>query len=372
MPGGGRRPEGSVRATRSGASSPHPLALSQEQGYLGGAEPHFHQQKGPGRTTGKIVSGTAPGPGRPAAGAEWGCHSESSFLESLIPLLKTRCTSSGKPRPPPSPREHRAFQGTCLGHQVGFPLPQPPHSVQQEGHLSEGQEARHVRGRQANHAAVLIHHLSPGSQVTEQGTALAACLHQSSPQPAPRPLSLPRLWESPCTWGWDRPAAGSSTRPPSGCLVCKLEVSRPYGAPKTKRKHHVSMVGTDRDSPVGRERGREERPGLQRGFTKTFRVTQKRTDLGGGENGVSRDGRVKVPSSPGRGVLEPQRVRWAQGGPPQTGRTGMWVQRQGCPGSAGSSQPLQAAPFPELLQPRQPCRARRPNTQHRRGWPCCT
>jgi len=53
-----------------------------------------------------------------------------------------------------------------LGHKAGLLLPQPPHCIHQEGHLSEGQEARHVGRRQANHAAVLIHHLSPGTQVT--------------------------------------------------------------------------------------------------------------------------------------------------------------------------------------------------------------
>lgn len=105
-----------------------------------------------------------------------------SFLENLIPLLKVQVHPfQGVQRSPrvvgdkagrglpfwvetegPSPWS----RGTCLGHEAGLLLPQPPHCIHQEGHLSEGQEARHVGSRQANHAAVLIHHLSPGTQVT--------------------------------------------------------------------------------------------------------------------------------------------------------------------------------------------------------------
>lgn len=169
-----------------------------------------------------------------------------------------------------------------LGTQVGLLLLQPPHCVHQEGPLSEGQEAWHVGGRQANHAAVLVQHLSPGGQVTGWGTARAAGL------PARRTLHPPVLLTassapssaSPIWEGGTRKdeAIALRMRPgshlacarlPLGCRLLSQSCGGLCGAQKQRSASTVfSGMGTRTAlSYVGRGLGRK-RPGLQRGCRK--------------------------------------------------------------------------------------------------------
>lgn len=70
--------------------------------------------------------------------------------------------------------------GTYLGHEVWFLLLQPLYQLHQERYLSEGQEAGHIGGLQANHAAVLIQHLTARSHA---GQMLAATTFHLIPLP---------------------------------------------------------------------------------------------------------------------------------------------------------------------------------------------
>lgn len=117
------------------------------------------------------------------------------------------------PAQPPCPSEARP--GTCLGQEARLFLPQPPHSIHQEGHLSEGQEARQVGGCQADHAAVLIHHLSPGSRSGRwQNTDSPGHLPPRTPsalRPPAQPAGPPRL-----TYLGGKPEEGQGDCPAEG------------------------------------------------------------------------------------------------------------------------------------------------------------
>lgn len=184
----------------------------------------------------------------------WGRHAAASCLRSHLHPSGQSAASPGSSSGLSLPRV--ALGGTCLGTQVGLLLLQPPHCVHQEGPLSESQEAWHVGGRQANHAIVLIQHLSQGGQVTGRGMARAAGLpapftHRSFSLPAPvsqarptSPFSASSIWEVGTRkdeaialrmWPGSHLACA---RPTLGCCLLSQSQSGLCGGPKMTKCHH--------------------------------------------------------------------------------------------------------------------------------------